>query len=88
MTAHSQYFAKNRTDTTLRPYKLIPGKFLRTPYLPLLLLNRVELGAVHHWDENGLQNSTAEPAEIQKIHSEIVEFVREWLKDHNSTSSG
>lgn len=25
MTAHSDYFAKNRSDTNLRPFKTIPG---------------------------------------------------------------
>ncbi|KAH6911475.1 serine carboxypeptidase S28-domain-containing protein [Coprinopsis sp. MPI-PUGE-AT-0042] len=38
-------------------------------------------GGVHHWDEWGLKNILEEPAEIRKIHSEIIEFVREWLKD-------
>ncbi|KAF9464098.1 serine carboxypeptidase S28-domain-containing protein [Collybia nuda] len=37
--------------------------------------------AVHHWDENGLANSSQEPADIQKIHGETIEFVTEWLKD-------
>ncbi|KIP08945.1 hypothetical protein PHLGIDRAFT_29302 [Phlebiopsis gigantea 11061_1 CR5-6] len=36
---------------------------------------------VHHFDENGLRNIEDEPAHIQKIHREIVEFVTEWLKD-------
>lgn len=38
-------------------------------------------GGVHHYDENGLANHAAEPAHIQKIHREIVHFVKEWLKD-------
>ncbi|KAI0311348.1 peptidase S28 [Amylostereum chailletii] len=65
-TPHSQYGAKNRTDTIVRPFKLIPG-------------------AVHHWDENGLANSTQEPPEIQKIHREEIEFVQAWLADYNKT---
>lgn len=61
-TPHSTYYAKDRPDTTLRPFKLIPG-------------------GVHHWDENGLAESTKEPAEIQKIHQEEITFVKEWLRD-------
>ncbi|KAF8586289.1 peptidase S28 [Ramaria rubella] len=38
-------------------------------------------GGVHHWDENGLRDSEQEPADIQKIHGEEVEFVKAWLKD-------
>ncbi|PFH49952.1 hypothetical protein AMATHDRAFT_62072 [Amanita thiersii Skay4041] len=38
-------------------------------------------GAVHHWDENGLANTTAEPPVIQEIHAQEVEFVKAWLKD-------
>ncbi|EEB92453.1 hypothetical protein MPER_09034 [Moniliophthora perniciosa FA553] len=58
------YYAKDRPDTLLRPFKLIPG-------------------AVHHWDENGLENLEDEPEEIRKIHEETIEFVMEWLKDWN-----
>ncbi|EKM49563.1 uncharacterized protein PHACADRAFT_265104 [Phanerochaete carnosa HHB-10118-sp] len=36
---------------------------------------------VHHYDENGLQHREDEPLHIQKIHREIVEFVKAWLKD-------
>ncbi|KAH7909806.1 serine carboxypeptidase S28-domain-containing protein, partial [Hygrophoropsis aurantiaca] len=36
---------------------------------------------VHHYDEYGLKDSSAEPPEIRQIHSEMVEFVLEWLKD-------
>ncbi|KAK7028822.1 Serine carboxypeptidase [Paramarasmius palmivorus] len=61
-TPHSTYYAKDRPDTLIRPFKLIPG-------------------AVHHWDENGLENIEDEPEEIQKIHTEMIEFVMEWLKD-------
>ena len=39
------------------------------------------LGAVHHWDENGLRDCELEPKEIRQIHSEIVEFVKTWLED-------
>jgi hypothetical protein len=61
-TPHSTFYAKPRPDTTLRPFKLIPG-------------------AVHHWDENGLADKSAEPTEIKKIHDEEVAFVLAWLKD-------
>ncbi|TFY80438.1 hypothetical protein EWM64_g3577 [Hericium alpestre] len=61
-TPHSQYYAKPRPDTTIRPFKLIPG-------------------AVHHWDENGLANSSAEPPEIKAIHEQEIAFVQAWLKD-------
>ncbi|EIM81403.1 peptidase S28 [Stereum hirsutum FP-91666 SS1] len=61
-TPHSQYGAQNRTDTVLRPFKLIPN-------------------AVHHYDENGLANHSAEPPEIQAIHEQEVEFVKAWLED-------
>ncbi|KZT44433.1 peptidase S28 [Sistotremastrum suecicum HHB10207 ss-3] len=37
--------------------------------------------AVHHYDEYGLRNIEDEPAEILKIHLEMVHFVKEWLKD-------
>lgn len=39
--------------------------------------------AVHHWDENGLQDHSQEPPEIQKIHGEAVKFVQTWLEDFN-----
>ncbi|TCD65141.1 hypothetical protein EIP91_003034 [Steccherinum ochraceum] len=38
-------------------------------------------GAVHHWDENGLANRTAEPPTISAIHQQEVQFVKAWLKD-------
>ncbi|KAI0040944.1 hypothetical protein FA95DRAFT_1502089, partial [Auriscalpium vulgare] len=44
-------------------------------------------GAVHHWDENGLANSSAEPPEIQAIHQEEVAFVQAWLKDFKKPSA-
>lgn len=44
-------------------------------------LTKYFTGGVHHWDENGLRNPKNEPADIQKIHAEIVHFVKEWLKD-------
>ncbi|KAF9234953.1 peptidase S28 [Melanogaster broomeanus] len=37
--------------------------------------------AVHHYDEYGLRDLSAEPEEIQKIHYEMIAFVLEWLKD-------
>jgi len=60
-TPHSDD-AKEREDTILRPFKLIPD-------------------AVHHWDENGLRNILDEPSQIRKVHGEMIQFVREWLKD-------
>ncbi|KAG9314743.1 serine carboxypeptidase S28-domain-containing protein [Chiua virens] len=60
-TPHSEY-AKDREDTILQPFKLIPG-------------------GVHHYDEYGLRDIYDEPPEIQQIHHEMIEFVREWLRD-------
>ncbi|GAA5922676.1 hypothetical protein JCM1841_001100 [Sporobolomyces salmonicolor] len=37
-------------------------------------------GGVHHWDENGLIPSSAEPYEIQQIHRDEVEFVQSWMR--------
>ncbi|GAA5950101.1 hypothetical protein JCM21900_004598 [Sporobolomyces salmonicolor] len=37
-------------------------------------------GGVHHWDENGLVPSSAEPYEIQQIHRDEVEFVQAWMR--------
>ncbi|KAG5653760.1 hypothetical protein H0H81_010847 [Sphagnurus paluster] len=65
-TPHSDY-AKDREDTILRPFKLIPG-------------------AVHHWDEYGLENILEEPHEILKIHGEMIGFVQDWLKDWKAPS--
>ncbi|KAF8514159.1 serine carboxypeptidase S28-domain-containing protein [Gautieria morchelliformis] len=62
-TPHSSYaYLPPREDTTLRPFKLIPG-------------------AVHHWDENGLPNTSDEPPAIQAIHNAEIGFVKAWLKD-------
>ena len=36
---------------------------------------------VHHYDEYGLRDINDEPQEIRQIHYEMIEFVREWLKD-------
>ncbi|KAJ3510022.1 hypothetical protein NLJ89_g4906 [Agrocybe chaxingu] len=60
-TPHSDD-AKDREDTVLRPFKLIPN-------------------AVHHYDEYGWLNLLDEPAEIRKIHAEMISFVTSWLKD-------
>ena len=43
--------------------------------------------AVHHYDENGLANHTAEPANIRTIHQQEVEFVTVWLKDFKPPKS-
>ena len=40
--------------------------------------------AVHHYDEYGLRDINDEPPEIRQIHNEMIEFVREWLKDFNA----
>lgn len=91
-TPHSQYGAKNRTDTILRPFKLIPSTCLASLSYGILSL-RIHCStlpqpftvdrtdAVHHYDENGLANHSAEPPEIQAIHQEEVEFVTAWLAD-------
>lgn len=39
------------------------------------------LDGVHHYDEFGLANLLEEPAEIRKIHAEMISFVISWLKD-------
>jgi len=38
-------------------------------------------GGVHHYDEFGLRDLSAEPPEIEKIHREMIEFVAAWLED-------
>ncbi|KAK4050979.1 hypothetical protein OIV83_003108 [Microbotryomycetes sp. JL201] len=38
-------------------------------------------GGVHHWDENGLLDSTHEPKRIKQIHEEEVDFVQEWMQE-------
>ena len=44
-------------------------------------------GGVHHWDENGLADPSAEPPFIREIHQQEVEFVQGWLKDFKAPSS-
>ncbi|KAI0784229.1 peptidase S28 [Abortiporus biennis] len=48
-----------------------------TPLRPFKLIS----GAVHHYDENGLSNHTAEPPTIRNIHQQEVAFVKAWLED-------
>ncbi|KAI0761167.1 peptidase S28 [Trametes elegans] len=43
-------------------------------------------GGVHHYDENGLANHSAEPPAIRRIHEEEVEWVRAWLKEFKPPS--
>ena len=43
--------------------------------------------AVHHWDENGLADLSAEPDFIQTIHHQEVAFVMAWLKDFKPPSA-
>ncbi|KAH9057717.1 peptidase S28 [Lactarius vividus] len=38
-------------------------------------------GGVHHWDENGLKNSSEEPEEIRQVHTKTIEFVKVWLEE-------
>ena len=38
-------------------------------------------GGVHHYDEYGLRDLSAEPPEIEKIHLEMIAFVRAWLEE-------
>ncbi|GJJ10727.1 hypothetical protein Clacol_004954 [Clathrus columnatus] len=38
---------------------------------------------VHHYDENGLNDTSAEPPAIQAIHKSEIDFVKEWLKDRH-----
>ncbi|KAJ9091424.1 hypothetical protein QFC21_007214 [Naganishia friedmannii] len=47
------------------------------------LLRPVKLipDAVHHFDENGLLDSSKEPTRIRKVHEEEMEFVKSWLKE-------
>lgn len=82
-TPHSSY-AKNREDTILRPFKLIPSTFPRIP-LGIVsntwILTLITPEGGHHYEENGLANFEDEPEEIKKIHKEIIAFVKEWLKE-------
>ncbi|KAF8625999.1 hypothetical protein AX17_006722 [Amanita inopinata Kibby_2008] len=43
--------------------------------------------AVHHWDENGLADPSAEPPQIQAIHQQEIEFVQAWLKDFKANTA-
>jgi hypothetical protein len=70
-----------REDTVLRPFKLIPSMtstFFFKVYQP-----HSSLDGVHHYDEYGLANLLEEPAEIRKIHAEMISFVNSWLRDWN-----
>ncbi|EGN98555.1 hypothetical protein SERLA73DRAFT_183618 [Serpula lacrymans var. lacrymans S7.3] len=52
------------------------------PDRPDTLLRPFKLipNGVHHYDEYGLRDLEDEPAEIRKIHGEMIVFVLEWLK--------
>jgi hypothetical protein len=39
------------------------------------------LAADHLCAQNGLKNPKDEPAEIQRVHNEMIAFVKEWLAD-------
>lgn len=45
-------------------------------------------GGVHHWDENGLLDTTAEPRRIRHIHKDEVHFVKAWLKEWRKSEKG
>ena len=36
---------------------------------------------IHHYDSIALKNPLDEPPQIQKIHKEIIAFVKSWLED-------
>ncbi|KAM5542175.1 hypothetical protein V8D89_004048 [Ganoderma adspersum] len=72
--------APNRTDTTLRPFKLIPRRELN------IVCSFVRAAGVHHWDENGLADPSKEPAFIQTIHQQEIAFVKAWLQDFKAPS--
>lgn len=70
-----------RDDTLLRPFKIIPGAlFFFVCWNPVLKISILS-GGVHHWDENGLKNTSAEPEKIRRIHAEMIEFVKKWLEE-------
>ena len=83
-TPHS-FYATPRADTILRPFKLIPGTFYSFSsaftLVDCLVGCDILIDGVHHYDENGLRNPKDEPPHIQRIHREIVEFVKAWLED-------
>lgn len=35
--------------------------------------------AIHHYDENGLENHDEEPARIRDVHALEVSFITEWV---------
>lgn len=82
-TPHSEDEARDRPDTLLRPFKIIPGMFRDIVYRRSLII-LFFAGGVHHYDEYGLRNLEDEPEEIRKIHGEMILFVMEWLKDWGS----
>ena len=71
-----------RDDSFLRPFKIIPGA---PPLFFFCSHWSAEdgglSGGVHHWDENGVKNTSEEPDEIRRIHSEMIEFVKAWLDE-------
>ena len=59
-----------------------PRCVLQSPRaLSLTLMLPAAAGGVHHYDEYGLRDLSAEPPEIEKIHLEMIEFVRAWLAE-------
>jgi hypothetical protein len=71
-----------RSHSRLFPVRieLFTWKHGRFPLSPLKHLFQSPSGGVHHWDENGLEDSEGEPKEIRQIHNEMIEFVKAWLK--------
>ncbi|CCM03509.1 uncharacterized protein FIBRA_05643 [Fibroporia radiculosa] len=63
-----------RPDTPHSDYALPREDTLLRPF-------KLIPGGVHHYDEYGLRDMSAEPPEIKKIHEEMIGFVTEWLKD-------
>ena len=53
----------------------------RSPLIHALTRYSPTDGSVHHWDENGLADPSAEPPFIHDIHQQEIAFVKAWLKD-------
>lgn len=80
-TSHSEYrHGRWRKDTISRPSKIVPGmrRSFEHETVDLIYLNQ---GGVHHWDQNGLRDLSAQPSTIQTIHQEQIDFVKAWLAE-------
>lgn len=90
-SSHHFPFPSHSLPITLTrpPIRFNPTPYFLTPSLPIHFSpflssdqpNPNHTDAVHHYDENGLANHSAEPPEIQAIHEQEVEFVKAWLED-------